>query len=189
MVVPIKFLYYSFFVCKMPEKKVLIICQSIHHNNTIKVAKAMGEVLNAEIKKPSEIDLAEFDKPGGLDKYKAIGFGSGIYWGRHHIRLMRLVTEFKSLKNKDVFVFSTSGISNALNFPLNVFNKCLHFHSPLKKILIGKGARIVGEFSCRGFDTYGFLKLIGGVSKGRPNTKDLENAKSFARDVRRFVNS
>ena len=167
----------------MMGKKVLIIYQSIHHNNTLKIAKAIGNVLNAEIKKPSEIKIDD------INKYQVIGFGSGIYWGKHHISLMRFASKVKSFKNKKVFVFSTSGISNALNFPLNVANMTSHFHSPLKRLLIKKDAKVIGEFSCRGFDTFGFLRFIGGVSKGRPNKKDIENAKSFARDVKKLINS
>jgi len=58
--------------------KTLIICQSIHHGNTMKVAKVIAEELNADLKKPSEIKLKD------LDKYNLIGFGSGIYDGKHH---------------------------------------------------------------------------------------------------------
>ena len=44
-------------------------------------------------------------------------------------------------------------------------------------------SNVVGEFSCRGFDTVGPFKLIGGVNKGRPDERDLENAKKFARGI------
>ena len=52
--------------------KTLIICESVHHGNTKKIADAMAAVLNAEIKKPAEIDV------GKLGEYDLIGFGSGI---------------------------------------------------------------------------------------------------------------
>jgi len=38
----------------------------------------------------------------------------------------------------------------------------------------------VGEFSCRGWDTNGWLEKIGGINKGHPNEKDLERARRFA---------
>jgi len=53
----------------------------------------------------------------------------------------------------------------------------------LRKKLIEKGFNIVGEFSCKGFDTFGMLKYIGGINKNRPNEKDLEKAKSFAEEL------
>ncbi|MFW6014361.1 MAG: flavodoxin family protein [Nanoarchaeota archaeon] len=165
----------------MAERKVLIICQSIHHNNTLKIAKAIGNVLNAEIKKPSEVVQKE------LNKYDVIGLGSGIYLGKHHKNLLKFVDKSAGFKNKKVFVFSTSGISNNLNFPLNITNLAFHFHSPLKRKLIKKDAKFLGEFSCRGFDTYGFLRIIGGISKGKPNKKDLAEAKNFAMKINKAI--
>jgi hypothetical protein len=47
--------------------------------------------------------------------------------------------------------------------------------------LIGKGFTIIGEFSCKGFNTFGPLKLVGGINKGRPNESDLNKAENFAR--------
>jgi len=47
-----------------------------------------------------------------------------------------------------------------------------------------KGFDVIKEFSCKGFDTVGPFKFIGGISKGRPNEKDLENAKNFARSLK-----
>ena len=42
-----------------------------------------------------------------------------------------------------------------------------------------KHDNIVGRFSCKGFDTFGPFKLIGGVSKGHPDDKDLAEAVEF----------
>ena len=46
-----------------------------------------------------------------------------------------------------------------------------------------KSAVVAGEFGCRGFDTFGPFGKIGGIAKGRPNEKDLERARAFARKV------
>ena len=50
----------------------------------------------------------------------------------------------------------------------------------LKKQLQRKGFDIVGDFSCGGISDWAFFKLIGGISKGRPNAEDLEKARKFA---------
>ena len=42
-----------------------------------------------------------------------------------------------------------------------------------------KHDNIVGRFSCKGFDTFGPFKLIGGVSKAHPDDKDLAEAVEF----------
>ena len=161
----------------MPRKEVLIICQSIHHGNTKKIAEAMAEVLGAEIKNPSEVNIVE------VKKYHLIGFGSGIYWGRHHSGIFKIVDQLTGLNGNKAFLFSTSGSSNAGNFLHNIRHLVSHFHVHLRRELKNKGVKIIGEFSCRGFDTAGPLKQIGGISKGKPNQEDLENAKNFSRGI------
>jgi len=161
----------------MSKKKVLIICKSVHHNNTKKIAEAMAEVLDAEIKKPSEVDIEE------VGKYDLIGFGSGIYWGKHHPDIFKIVDQLIESSGNKAFLFSTSGTSNAGNFLHNIRHLVSHFHVHLRRELKNRGIKIIGEFSCRGFDTAGPLKQIGGISKGRPNKEDLENAKDFARGI------
>lgn len=170
--------------------KTLIICISIHHSNTEKIAKAMAGVLDTKLIKPAEILLfAQNDKKNKVDieslsEYDLIGFGSGIYFGKHHKSLLKLVDKLPDLKGKKVFVFSTSGVSNAGNFIHNIRHKISHFHTPLREKLIKKGLVIVGEFTCKGFDTAGPFKLIGGISKNRPNKEDLKKAIDFAGELK-----
>ena len=142
--------------------KVLIIYISIHYGNTKKIAEAMAEVLNAELVKPSEI------KSDTLSEYDLIGFGSGSYFWQHHRELLNLVEEMPRL-HKKAFIFSTRGAGPAWLS-----------HRVLKKALLAKGFDVIGEFSCRGLDTFGALKLIGGINKGKPDEKDLAAAKKFA---------
>ena len=56
----------------------------------------------------------------------------------------------------------------------------MKYHNVLKDKLASKGFKVVDEFACRGFDTFGPLFLIGGLNKGKPDEKDLENARQFA---------
>jgi len=39
----------------------------------------------------------------------------------------------------------------------------------------------VGEFDCKGFDTFGPWGKLGGIAKGHPDETDLDNARAFAR--------
>ncbi len=57
---------------------------------------------------------------------------------------------------------------------LCVINKCN------KSFNILKTFEIIGEFSCLGLDTIGPLKLVGGINKGHPDEKDLDDARKFA---------
>ena len=43
---------------------------------------------------------------------------------------------------------------------------------------------VLGEFGCRGYDTFGPFRLVGGIAKGRPDARDLENARAFYRGLR-----
>ena len=76
-----------------------------------------------------------------------------------------------------------------VNLPENkdVFLMCTYGGKPvfdsIKKIVKEKQGRIVGEFSCKGFDTFGPFKLIGGISKGHPDKNDLDNAKAFFKEL------
>lgn len=54
----------------------------------------------------------------------------------------------------------------------------------LKEKLLEKRFNVIGEFFCKGFDTWGPFKIIGGINRGRPNEQDLEKAKKFANDLK-----
>jgi len=49
----------------------------------------------------------------------------------------------------------------------------------MRAALLDRGFRLAGEFSCRGYDTYGPWRLFGGFSRGHPNQQELEDAKAF----------
>ncbi|MDK2983583.1 flavodoxin [Thermococcus sp. 101 C5] len=142
----------------------IIVYVSIHHGNTEKIARAMAEVLNAKLVKPWEI------MPEELLNYDLIGFGSGIYYWKHHKALFDPIEKLPTVKGKKTFIFSTAGI----NIPF--IN-----HRKLRNALKRKGFEIVGEFSCRGWDTNGWLAKIGGLNKGHPDDRDLERARRFAK--------
>jgi len=146
--------------------KTIIICQSIHHGNTKKIAQVFAEILNSDIISPA--DVTNFN----IDEYDLIGFGSGIYAGKHHSSLFKFIKELKTC-NKTAFIFSTRAI-HPLTF----------YHKILRNRLADKGFTILDEFSCQGFSTYGPLKLIGGINKGKPNQDDLSNAKIFAQNLK-----
>jgi len=147
--------------------KTLVICFSYHHKNTAKIALVFKNVLNAEIKTPPEIG------PNSISEYDLIGFGSGIYFGKHHKSLLDLADKLPQVTDKKAFIFSTSGgTGNASKF-----------HKQLRKKLQSKGFSIAGEFNCAGLDTYGLMKIVGGVNKDRPNKDDVKLAEDFAQSL------
>ncbi len=152
--------------------KTLIICKSIHHENTLRVAEVMASELDANIVSPEEADTSMFTH------YDLIGFGSGIYMGKHHRSLLNLVSKLDGISGKDVFVFYTSGFTG---FPTRP-----SFETALVEKLTKSGAKILDTFSCRGLETYGPFRIGGGKNKGHPDENDLNQARLFARSLLRF---
>jgi len=148
--------------------KALIIYISVHHQNTLKIAKAMAGVLNADLKTAIEA------KPEELNNYDLIGFGSGIYIFRHHRKLLRFIDGLNNMNGKKAFIFSTSGAGSE-DLERN--------HRKIKEALADKGLELIGEFNCLGLDTFGPLGLFGGLNKGRPSDQDLDNARNFAKNL------
>ena len=65
--------------------KTLIVCVSVSHGNTRKIASAMADVLGAEVVEPETVNLAT------LGDYDLVGFGSGIFGMAFHPRLRTFV--------------------------------------------------------------------------------------------------
>ena len=46
-----------------------------------------------------------------------------------------------------------------------------------------RGCPVLGEFHCKGYDTFGPFRLVGGIAKGHPNDRDLEDARRFFQNL------
>lgn len=152
--------------------KALILCYSYHHNNTQKVAEVIAQVLGAEIKSPQDVT------PADVAGYDLVGFGSGIYFGKHHKTLQKIADKLPPAKDKPVFIFSTSGEEG----------KGEKLHTKLREKLQSKGYHILAEFNCPGYDTTIAAKLFGSQQEGRPNEDDLQSAQTFAENLKRTYN-
>ena len=154
--------------------KSLLVLFSYHHNNTEKIATVLAKVLDAQIKKPQQIE------PEELQEYSLIGFGSGIYDQKHHKLLLDLADKLPQVTNRKAFLFSTSGVSRKFATDKSIDDP----HTSLREKLQSKGYMIVDEFNCVGFNTNSFLKLVGGMNRGRPNADDLKDAEEFAQNLK-----
>lgn len=142
---------------------VAVIFASVHHGNTRLLAETLAAELSAELFQADEV------RNSCLDHYDLIGIGSGIYFGRHHESLRRMVESWSYLSQK-VFIYSTAG--------LPFLRWCQH--GSLRRRLARKGRIVVGEFCCRGWDTVGPLWLMGGINRKHPGVYDLQRAREFA---------
>ncbi|MFF9012270.1 flavodoxin family protein [Streptomyces sp. NPDC014870] len=148
--------------------KTVIVCVSVSHGNTRRVADTMAEVLGAKVVSPEEADPAE------LAAADLVGFGSGVFYGRLHAHLTDFVKALPAGRGR-AFVFSTSGLPEPPPAP---------YARPLIRLLKGRGFTVEGRFSCRAFDTWALFKLVGGVNKRRPDGADLAAARAFAERLR-----
>ena len=145
--------------------KILIVVKSKHQGNTQKIAEAMSEVA------PVTVTMFEDVKNYKLSEYDIVGFGSGIYFGKHDKELIKFV-EGVCDKKAYSFVFSTSGSKN--------FEK---YNSTLIKMLERKNKVVLGSFGCLGLDKFFIFKISGGINKDRPNIDDFDAAQQFILNV------
>ena len=142
---------------------------SVHHGNTMKVAEAMSSATGIPVYSPGE--EAELL----IEQGAAVGFGSGIFFSHHHERLLKFAESLPEVSDRPSFVFSTSGTGLR---PALLFGR--QYHRPLIELLTDRGFTVVGEFGCKGFDTYGPWGKLGGIARGRPNATELDKAQAFA---------
>ena len=155
-------------------RSLVVVC-SCHHRNTEKVARAIAGVWGAEVKAPKDV------APEELARYDLVAFGSGIYSDAPHPDLVALAEASPAVQGTRAVVFSTMGAPMGGQAGRDYTAKC---HARLKGILITTGYQVAGEVPCVGWNTNSFLKLLGGMHKGRPNEEDLRQAAEAAERVR-----
>lgn len=149
--------------------KSLVVCVSVSHGNTMKVARTIGDELGATVLEPEAVEVAS------LGDYDLVGFGSGIFSMAFHPRLRDFIRNLPNAQHRKAFLFWTSG---ARELPF------WSYKTPMIRLLESKGFEVVGTFSCRGLDTWLPLRIVGGLNKDRPNSDDLASARSFAASLR-----
>lgn len=140
--------------------KTAIIYYSKHHGNTKKLLDAIAgenEVDLIDVTANSRVDLSRYDR---------IGFASGIYYSKFHKTLLKFAEE-KLPEGKETFFVYTYGAEKK------------GYTDAITAAVKKHDARILGEFGCFGFNTFGPFKLIGGIAKGHPDVADIANAEEF----------
>jgi hypothetical protein len=156
------------------SREVLIILASAPDSSTARIARAIAAEFDAMIVSPHE--AAGMDLSG----FRLVGFGSGIFDQMHHTSILEAAESLQARAGQKAFIFSTSGVSRAFALKHGIDDP----HTPLRERLRARGWDVVGEYNCAGFNDNSFLKLFGGMNKGRPNEKDLNDAKAFAAALR-----
>ena len=144
--------------------KIAVCYYSRHHGNTLKVLQAMAEV--------GELDLIDVTarRAVRLEGYDCIGFASGIYYGTFQEAVLQFARQYLP-QGKPVFFVCTSGGAKGVGA------------RELKALARERDCPVLGEFGCKGYDTFGPFRLVGGIAKGRPNQRDLDRARAFCREI------
>ena len=141
-------------------EKAVIIYASTHHGSTRKLTEAIATQYDIQL-----IDATK-QRTADLSAYDLIGFASGIDFGKFYESVEQFL-EQNLPENKRVFFLYTCARVSA------------RFTETVKTAARKKGAVILGEYGCRGFNTYGPWKLMGGMNKGHPDPEEMRGAVQF----------
>lgn len=140
--------------------KTAVVYYSKHHGNTKKVLDAIAkkyEITLIDVLEQPNVDLSGYDR---------IGFASGIYYSKFHKTLLKFAEEHMPEGKETFFVYTYGAKKEGYTKAITEAVKKHH-------------AKIMGEFGCFGFNTFGPFKLIGGIAKGHPDQKDYDDAVKF----------
>lgn len=149
--------------------KTAIVYYSQHHGNTKKLVDAID--LEFEV---TLINVAE-NNSANLTNYDCIGFASGIYFSSFAKQVLTFAEKHLPEK-KAVFFMNTCGFKSPV----------LYFDA-IRKITEAKNCRELGAYQCLGYDTFGPFKAIGGIAKGHPNKREIDDAVNFYREIRKYL--
>ncbi len=142
------------------EMRAVIIYESTHHGNTKKLVDAVAErygIPAVTVEEAAGMDLGQYDR---------IGIASGVAFGRFYEKTEKLVEE-RLPEGKEVFFLYTCG------------NDTGKYANSVQAKARAKNCRVLGVYGCRGFDTFGPFKLVGGIAKGHPTRSEIDGAADF----------
>ncbi len=145
--------------------KTAIVYYSKHHGNTKKLLDAIAAGQDVTL-----IDAAQTSS-ADLSRYDAVGFASGVYYSKFHKSVLKLAEECLP-QGKPVFFLYTCGAQKD------------GYTKAIAEAAQKRGARILGEYGCLGFDTFGPFRLIGGIAKGHPTADEIKAAAAFYRSLK-----
>ena len=136
----------------MPDIAVIVFSRG---GNTRKIADAIA----AELGVPVQDTNAPL--PDGA---RLVFLGSGTYGGKPGEPMAKFI-ESGNFSGCRIALFGTSGGPEGAK----------HMMGEMREALLGKGATVIGDFSCRGKFLF--------TNRGHPNDEDLANARKFAREM------
>ena len=142
--------------------KTAIVYASTHHGNTKKLLDAIAAAYEVDL-----IDAVKIPEKD-LNRYDRIGFASGIYYSKFHQAVLNFAA-VNMPQNKQTFFISTYGGKAD--------------YTSIEKALTAKNSVLLGKYGCKGYDTFGPFKLMGGLAKGHPVEADIAGAVAFYKEI------
>ena len=144
-------------------KKTAIVYASHHKGSTRRLVEGLARQL------PIHLIDAEASPVPDLSDYDAVGFASGIDFGRFYPSVTAVLENLPA--GKPVFFLYTCARPAA------------RFTAAMEQAAAERSAPVLGTYGCRGFNTYGPLKLIGGMNKGHPTEAEFSAARTFVSNI------
>ena len=143
--------------------KSMIVYASRHHGNTAKLVRYLSDRYGIVLMDAQAAQtLAD-------EKYDLIGFASGIDFGKFYPEVTALAKKLSP--GKGIYALYTCAKDQA------------KYGSEIEEIARQRGCRYLGKYGCKGYNTYGPLKIIGGMNKAHPDAEELEKACVFYEQI------
>ena len=141
----------------------MIVYASRHHGNT----KRLVEYLAARY----DITLANAQaaEKMNMEEYDLIGFASGMDFGKFYPEVTVLAKKLSP--GKGIYALYTCARDQA------------KYGLEIEMIAGQTGCRYLGRYGCKGYNTYGPWKIIGGMNKAHPDAQELEEASVFYEQI------
>jgi len=139
--------------------KTAIIFESTHHGNTKKLVEAIAAKYEVELIDATDCENIAFET------YDLIGFAAGIAFGKFYKKITSLAQRLPNGK-KIFFIYSCG-------------NNSRDFSADIRSIVEACGCVSVGTYGCKGYDTYGPFKLVGGLNKNHPDADEIQGVVKF----------
>ena len=143
--------------------KTAIVYYSKHHGNTKKLLDAITRDHEVTL-----INAAEKEAEKDLSAYDRIGFASGIYYASFAKPLLKYAKENLPKGRKTFLIYTCGSKKNRRKYTQKIH-----------QIIIEKGSGLFGSYGCYGHDSFGPLKLVGGIRKHHPDQNEIDGAIKF----------
>ena len=150
--------------------KTVIIYESKHHGNTKKLCDRIASECGVKL-----VEAKSVTNDFGWNDYDIIGFASGIAYKKFYENVNKAAEMIP--EGKKVFFIYTCAKNNT------------DFSQDIQSIVDKNGSECLGSYGCKGYNTYGPLKLIGGMNKQNPNEYELQKAVEFVKEIEANYNN